>query len=167
VLDSPAVEAAVTDLVYASWLRRILSAIIDSMVVSFVSLPFAGAATHHVFNAVSNGNSVSGADLRTLSLVNLIVSVVYMTGFHSWTGSTLGKMAARTVLVYEDGSKVTPQVAFVRAVALAAIQFVSSFLVAPIIVNELRPLWSPRRQTWHDVLARTVVVTIESLHRET
>jgi uncharacterized RDD family membrane protein YckC len=77
-------------------------------------------------------------------------------------GSTFGKMAARTAVRNEDGTKVSPQVAFVRAVSLAGIQFISAFLIAPMVVNELRPLWSPRRQTWHDVIAKTVVVTIGS-----
>ncbi|MEY2399700.1 MAG: hypothetical protein QOJ00_2874 [Actinomycetota bacterium] len=160
-------ESAVPVLAYASWPRRLLSGVIDSAVISFISGPFTGAASHHLFDAISKGTKLGADDVRTLLLVNLVVTVVYMTAFHSWSGSTLGKMAARTVLVNEDGTKVTPQVAFVRAVTLAAIQFVSTLLLAPLIVNELRPLWSPRRQTWHDAVAKTVVVSAGSLPDET
>jgi uncharacterized RDD family membrane protein YckC len=67
-------------------------------------------------------------------------------------------MAMRTVLVRDDGSKVTPSVAFTRAVCVVGINFVSSFLYAPVLVDNLRPLWNPRRQTWHDQIAKTVVV---------
>ena len=142
----------------ASWGRRILSAAIDSFIISFISLPLMGDAAHHFYDAVNLGKDLPAHDLRTLTIVNLMVTVVYMTAMHSWRGSTFGKMAARTVLVNDDGTPVTVQVAFVRAVTLAGIQFLSSFLIAPIFVNELRPLWSPKRQTWHDVVAKTVVV---------
>jgi uncharacterized RDD family membrane protein YckC len=90
--------------------------------------------------------------------VFLLASVVYATAMHAWRGSTIGKMATRTVLVNDDGSPVTPAGAFVRAVAFAAIFFVSLFALAPIVANELRPFWSPSRQTWHDQIARTAVV---------
>jgi len=146
---------------YAPWWRRLLSAAIDSAIISLLSLPFAGQAVRNLLEADSGTSSA--ADLRTVSLANLLITVVYMTAFHSWRGSTPGKMAARTVLVREDGTPVTPAVAFVRAVTLSAIQFVSSFVLAPIIVNELRPLWTPRKQTWHDAVAHTVVVRADSL----
>ncbi|MEY2468393.1 MAG: hypothetical protein QOF21_1091 [Actinomycetota bacterium] len=155
------VEAEAPTLAYASWGRRLLSAAIDSACISLLSLPFAGEAIRNLVNA-EPGKS-NAADLRTVSLANLLITVVYMTAFHSWRGSTPGKMAARTVLVRDDGTPVTPAIAFVRAVTLSAIQFVSSFVLAPIIVNELRPLWSPRKQTWHDAVARTVVVRGDSL----
>jgi uncharacterized RDD family membrane protein YckC len=140
--------------------RRLLSGLIDAAVISFLTLPF--AATRHVVDAFSRGGNVSGHDLRAASVVNLLVTVGYMTALHSLSGSTLGKMAARTVVRNEDGTKISPQVAFVRAVSLAGIQFISAFLLAPMVVNELRPLWTPRRQTWHDAIAKTVVLTLES-----
>ncbi|MBA2610044.1 MAG: RDD family protein [Actinobacteria bacterium] len=160
MLDSLLVEAAVPELVYASWLRRILSGLIDSAALWFVTTPFSGTARSHLF---TKGAEASGNDLRTVLVVHVLAVVIYMTAFHAWRGSTPGKMAARTVLVCDDGSRVSPPVAFVRAVTLAGIQFASAFLIAPMIVNELRPLWTPRRQTWHDAVARTVVVTAESL----
>jgi uncharacterized RDD family membrane protein YckC len=49
-------------------------------------------------------------------------------------------------------------VAFTRAVALVGINFVGGFLLGvPAVVNMLRPIWTPRRQTWHDQIASTVV----------
>ena len=151
-------EVLAPPLVLASWARRALSAVIDLLVISFISAPLSAGALRNVFEAYAENRSPAAVDLRTVALVQLLVQVGYMTGMHSWRGSTIGKMAARTVLVRDDGSPVTPPVAFVRAVTLAGIWFISQFVVAPIVVNELRPLWSPQRQTWHDVVAKTVVV---------
>lgn len=159
-------EAVAPELAYASWPRRILSAAIDYFVISFLAAPFSGNATRRIFDALRDDTPVRGSDLRTILVVNLIAIVVYTTAFHAWRGATLGKMAARTVLVNEDGTPITLQAAFVRSVALAAIQFISALLIAPMIVNELRPLWTPRRQTWHDQVAKTVVVTAESPSRQ-
>ncbi len=158
-------EMTSPELVYASWPRRLLSGLIDAAVISFMALPF--PATRHVVEAFSKGTEVSGSDLRAASVINLLLTVGYMTALHAMGGSTFGKMAVRTAVRNEDGTHVSPQVAFVRAVSLAGIQFVSAFLIAPMIVNELRPLWSPRRQTWHDVIAKTVVVTLASESQQT
>lgn len=143
---------------YASWVRRMLSAILDSFVISLLALPFSGAAVRRLLDAIAEGIEVSSADLRTATLTNLVVTVVYMTLMHSWRGSTIGKMALRTVLVRDDGGRVSPQTAFVRAVTVAGTQFVSGLLLFPIVVDQLWPLWSRRRQTLHDIVAKTIVV---------
>ena len=153
-----ALEAKAPTYQLASWGRRILSAVIDLLVISFITTPFTRTALQHVLDSYNARQAIGGHDLRTLALAQLAVQVTYMTAFHGWRGSTIGKMAARTVLVRDDGTKVTVAVAFVRSVTFAVIYFVSQFVFAPIIVDELRPLWSPRRQTWHDVVARTIVV---------
>ena len=157
------VEVVATPLVYASWGRRMLSSVIDALVIGAIAAPITAEPLRRLADSYNSNTSLSGSDFRTLALTQLVVQVTYLTFFHGWRGATLGKMAARTVLVRDDGSKVTYAVAFARSVTLAAISFVSQFLIAPIIVNELRPLWSPRRQTWHDLAARTVVVRADSL----
>jgi uncharacterized RDD family membrane protein YckC len=150
-------------IVYASLGRRLFSAVIDSFAISLLSAPFVGGAASRVLEALSEGTPVDSADLRAVTLTNLFATVTYMTALHGWRGSTLGKMAARTVLVRDDGSRVMPSVAFVRAVTVAGTQFVSSLLLFPIVVDMLAPLWSPRRQTLHDRLAKTIVVRVSSV----
>lgn len=149
-------------LAYASWGRRILSDFIDYIVIYFISTPFIGDAGPRLRDTFTAGRTPEASDLARALVVTLIVIVSYTTLLHGWRGSTFGKMAARTVLVNDDGSKVTPQTAFVRAVSFGAILFSSFILVAPLIVNELRPLWSRERQTFHDRIARTVVVRSDS-----
>jgi uncharacterized RDD family membrane protein YckC len=131
------------------------SSAIDMIVLTALTLPF-------VAPMLSSGDrstaSLSGNEVKVATVVSIVLQVSYFTGMHAWRGSTIGKMALRTVLVRDDGSSVTPAVAFVRAVSLVGINFISGLLIAPAVVNELRPLWHPRRQTFHDQLAKTVVV---------
>lgn len=143
----------------ASWGRRILGGVIDVFAVSLVLTVFAGTAAKPVVDDFMNGtNNAKASDLARLAAANILITAIYMAGFHAWRGSTPGKMAARTAVVMEDGSPITGAAAFVRAVTLVAIQFVSGFLIAPIILDILRPAWHPMRQSWHDQIARTVVV---------
>lgn len=150
------------ELAYAPWNRRIVSGLIDVFVISALSAPFLGGVINRLIDEAATSGPASAGDLRLITLVSIAVQVTYFTCMHAFRGSTVGKMATRTMLVRDDGSKVTPAVAFVRAVTLLVINFVSGFLLfVPVILNELRPLTSPRRQTFHDQIARTVVVVID------
>jgi uncharacterized RDD family membrane protein YckC len=147
-------ETPLVTLAYASPARRLLASFIDYLLVSFLVAPITGPAVGH---ALSRSSPQVG-DVMGPALVFLMANLVYSTALHAWRGSTYGKMAARLVLVNDDGSPVTLAGAFVRGVALTAIFFSSFFVVLPIILDMLRPLWNARRQTWHDQIARTVVV---------
>lgn len=143
----------------ASWGRRIIGGVIDTFAISLILTIFAGTAARPVVDDFMNGTSnAKASDLARLAVGNVLITAIYMTAFHAWRGSTPGKMAARTVVVMEDGSPLTGAAAFVRAVSLVAIQFVSGFVVIPIFLDILRPAWHPMRQSWHDQIARTVVV---------
>ncbi|MDP1793716.1 MAG: RDD family protein [Acidimicrobiales bacterium] len=149
---------------YASPARRALAAFIDYFVVSFLASPFAGGASQRFAEAVFDGKTPDGGDFAQLTVATVLTIVVYSTAMHAWRGATFGKIAARTTLVNDDGSRVSPAAAFVRSVALAVIFFASTFaLSVPLLLNALRPIWNRRRQTWHDSLARTIVVRADSL----
>jgi uncharacterized RDD family membrane protein YckC len=144
---------------YAPWPRRIASALIDLLVIAAISLPFVVSTLGDLVTKSGDLAHATNAQIRTLTIFSIVVQVVYFTAMHAWRGSTLGKMAARTMLVREDGSAVNASVTFTRAVALVGINFVGGFLLGvPAVFNMLRPVWTPRRQTWHDQIARTVVV---------
>ncbi len=153
-------------LAYASLGRRLFAAAIDYFAVSFLASPFAAGASQRFAEAVFEGKTPNGGDVARLTVVTVLTMVVYFTAMHAWRGATFGKIAARTTLLNDDGSPVTLAAAFVRGVALAAMFFVSSFALGlPLVLNELRPAWNRRRQTWVDSLARTVVVRSDSVRR--
>ncbi len=148
--------------VYARWPRRMASSAIDLVVLTVISVPFVAPMLARAIDRTPEAATTiefTTSEIRTLTIVGVVVQVVYMTALHAWRGSTIGKMATRTVLVRDDGSSVNAATAFTRAVTLVGINFFAQWLFfIPIVTNELRPLWHPRRQTWHDQIARTVVI---------
>lgn len=153
-----AASVEVPPLPYAPWARRIAGALVDIVVMSAIAAPFTLGRVAHVVDGTS-----TPSDVRFVTVVSLVTQVAYMTAFHGWRGATIGKMVMRTVLRKADGTPVSFDIAFVRAVTLAAINFVSNFvLLVPSIANALRPLWHPARQTWHDQVARTVVLSVRA-----
>lgn len=160
-------ETAAPTIVYASGLRRLLAAAVDWLVVSFVSIPFVSGASQRFADAFVENRSPSPSDVARLSLVPVLVLVAYGTAMHTWRGATFGKIAARIVLVNDDGTRVSVSTAFVRAVAIATIFFASTFVASiPLLLNQLRPFWNRRRQTFHDSIARTVVVPADAIPKE-
>jgi uncharacterized RDD family membrane protein YckC len=147
---------------YARWPRRMASSLIDLLTLTAISLPFvAPTLTRAIERTPESATRIdfTASEIRTFTILGVIVQIVYMTVMHSWRGSTIGKMATRTMLVRDDGAKVNAATAFTRAVTVVGINFIAGWLFfIPVITNELRPLWHPRRQTWHDQIAKTVVV---------
>ncbi len=90
------------------------------------------------------------------SLALLCMNCFYFTYFHGLTGQTPGKMLFRIRVVCQDGTPVTPGIAFLRWVGY---HFSSIFLLGFLWVAV-----DPRKQGWHDKIAGTVVVVGE--HRE-
>lgn len=160
-------ETTAPTIVYASGGRRLLAAAIDWLVVSFISIPFVSGASQRFADAFVENRSPSPSDVARLSLVPVLVLVAYFTAMHAWRGATFGKIAARIVLVNDDGTRVSVSTAFVRAVAVATIFFLSTFVASvPMVLNQLRPFWNRRRQTFHDSIARTLVVPADSVARD-
>lgn len=148
---------------YASPGRRLLAAFIDNFVVSFVAIPLTGDSSRKFAEAVFEGGDLAAGDRARLLVVTVLVIVVYCTAMHAWRGATFGKIAARVQLVNDDGSPVSVPGAFVRAVAQASIFFVSAAALSfPMLLDMLWPIGHRRRQTWHDMIARTVVVRADA-----
>ena len=88
-------------------------------------------------------------------LINLIglVAAVYM--FCHWTGSQGATPLRRTigVLIIDetDGTYIGTRRAFTRWV-------VSIISGLALLIGYISMLWNPRKQTWHDRAAKTVVV---------
>jgi uncharacterized RDD family membrane protein YckC len=151
---------------YAPWPRRIASAAIDFIVITAISVPFLAPTLSRVVNDSTETTTAAFTtnEIRTLTIITIVLQVGYFTLMHAWRGSTVGKMATRTVLVRDEGQPVSTGVAFIRAVSLVGINFASGFLLlVPAIVNLLSPLWNPRRQTFHDRFAKTIVVLRDSM----
>jgi len=90
-------------------------------------------------------------------ILTYVVSLVYYVAFEGGPkGQTLGKMAMN--LSVRDESTLEP-IGYPRALGrrlMANLLWV--LLVIPGILDLLAPLWSSRRQTWHDSIVGSVVV---------
>lgn len=73
---------------------------------------------------------------------------VWMNGTY---GASLGKMVMKLKITREDGSKIDYKDAFLREIAsyLSIIVFGLGFL---------NIIWNKRKQGWHDIIAKTIVV---------
>ena len=124
----------------AGFWRRFAAALIDGVLL--------GIAGNLVDRAAGTGLS-GGTSFAW------IVSLAYFTFLHGRTGQTLGDAALgiRVVDVRDGtGEPIGYGRAFLR-------WLVSIFSILVFALGYLWMLWDPRKQTWHDKLASTVVVT--------
>lgn len=83
--------------------------------------------------------------------LRVALGVAYFTTFIAWRGTSLGGLVLGLRVVRVDGRPIDRTVALVRSIAA----ILSGLCLG---VGWLWACWDPRRQTWHDRLAGTVVV---------
>lgn len=90
-------------------------------------------------------------------ILTFVLSLVYYVVFQGRSkGQTPGKMAMN--LTVRDESSLEP-IGYPRALGRRLLGHVFwVLLIVPGILDVLAPLWSRRRQTWHDNIVGSVVV---------
>ena len=141
---------------FAGFWRRLGGGLIDGLILSS---PWIAGELILVTALVVNSSLVAvvavvGMLLGGIGLIVVYCQKVSETG-QSWGGEVLGLY----IVGAEDGQTVAPARVFWRGVArlLSALVFYLGFFWM---------LWDDRRQTWHDKLARTVVLGETSSERE-
>ncbi|HVR38459.1 MAG TPA: RDD family protein [Thermoanaerobaculia bacterium] len=87
-------------------------------------------------------------------LFGTVIVIVYEGLMLAARGQTLGKMALRIRVVAADGSPISRQRAWLRAVMRA--------ILGPVWFLDLGAAWfNPHRATIHDIVANTRVIRIE------
>ncbi|MGK7867942.1 RDD family protein [Falsiroseomonas sp. E2-1-a20] len=100
--------------------------------------------------ALANGGELSGAGE---AMANIIGALVVLT-FWADRGATPGKLALGLRIVdAETGGQPS-----LRRLVLRYLGYLLSAI--PLCLGYFWMLWDPRRQTWHDKLGRTLVVTV-------
>ncbi len=119
---------------YAGFFRRVAAALIDVIILVFVP------------GFVSNNN-------QTASAIAGILALAYETWMIGMYGATIGKMVMKIRVVSESGKRIDYPTALVRTL--------SSYLsVAVFCLGILWVIWDIKRQSWHDKIAKTVVVKV-------
>lgn len=81
----------------------------------------------------------------------ILIMVAYHIALWAWQSTTVGGIICRIRVVRSDGARLQFTDALVRGLA-------SIFSAAVIGLGWLWILWDPRRQAWHDKIAKTYVV---------
>lgn len=166
----------------AGWWWRVLAVLIDGFIVGTVSslLTFpiyrrmVQALTDYItvaFDAASRGAAmppqpdmtdlISATDQLVLLVVTLVVHTAYIAGFLRWRGATPGKLAVGLRVVPVDEGRSTAKLSWSAVTVRALIWTVpnlQALLIVVRVVDALMPLWNPKRQALHDVVAKTQVV---------
>jgi len=149
----------------APWWKRLVAVLVDGAILTLIYLValviFALAAGN---NSNSNNShlGVAGAIVGgiILGLVALLPVYLYfgiMNG--SKRGQTLGKMA---MSIAARDARTGQRIGFWRGVGRSFISILFFvFLFIPFLLDSLAPLWSARRQAWHDSMVRSVVVDLK------
>ena len=89
--------------------------------------------------------------LETASWLGSVIGIVYVIGFWTWRGQTLGKMAMGVKIVKTDGSPI--------GIGRAILRYIG-YLVSTIIIfiGYLMIAWDSKKQGLHDKIAGTYVV---------
>ena len=144
---------------YASFFIRALAYIIDTSILGlFYSLFLFVFKDSLGLGAFSSYGARRAPFMLqpTIFSFNFFINYAYYVYFLvNNDGMTIGKKLMGIKVVTEDGQKLTYNTAFLRVFGylLSGLVFGLGFLWA---------LWDSKKQTWHDKLARTVVIKTES-----
>jgi uncharacterized RDD family membrane protein YckC len=144
----PAPGASRTAGTCATFSRRLLALILDSIVVSLPANIFAASLGSGLI--VTGGGGIhyhsGGSGLQTIFFILYEALLIAY-----WNGQTIGKKAVGIRVVSAGGGPVPVGMAFVRAL----MKIISG---AALCLGYLWMLWDPNKQTWHDKVAGTYVV---------
>lgn len=131
---------------YAGFWKRFLAYWVDTLIVSIIN--FALNSFTIIYSHGMNPTTIS----PSAGLIGLLIGIAYF--FFFWVhekGQTLGHRFLALRVVREDGQPIDIGTAVLRYIGY----FVSSFVFC---LGFLWVAWDPKKQGWHDKIARTVVV---------
>ena len=128
------------ELVPVSWSRRALNSIIDSIVITLLTLLFL-----KIFN-FQYESLFAGTFALTYILLPVIIPFVYYTLFESFNGKTIGKYITQTkVAIADDATK--------PKILNCALRTLARFIPFEVI-----SFFSKRPIGWHDSISRTIII---------
>ncbi|HEY0217856.1 MAG TPA: RDD family protein [Cellulomonas sp.] len=140
----------------ASWIRRVVAVLFDSLVLSAVAFLTADVVPVSVpsYVPVPFGAGEPAAASWTRSGWMVALTVV-MLAMQAYLGSTPGKLAMGIAVVRDADAR---PVGLVRTV----LRLVAHLLDAVLLIGYLRPIWHRERRTFADSLTGTVVLRTPS-----
>ncbi len=160
----------------AGWGWRALAVVIDFVFLLLLLWPI-GFATHplaegynswlqNVFSALQQGRELPNPDdygiwqyLIVNSIINLVVTSLYVMGMLRYKSATLGMLACQLRVVVKDAGRSTEPLGWALVVKRHLSAWAMTQIFFPLgIINVLFPLWDRGRQALHDKVANTQVI---------
>lgn len=156
MMNTNVTEESAKKVTVVGFAPRLLAALIDGALVGFLSfmLAFVIGLIAIFSNLFNVGQDSSVLELLTVACL-LVFSLVYYVGFWTNDGQTMGNTIMGLKVIRIDGSRLSAGRAFLRYVGyiINAILFSIGFIWAA---------FDSKRQGWHDKLAGTLVVYVET-----
>lgn len=172
----------------AGWWRRAVAAVIDNLITSVMVVIIAfpvwrtlyagmGAYLDELIATQRTGGVPPAAPTELLSpqdqailvAVTLGVGMVYQLIFLRWRSATPGKLLIGLRVVPVDQGRSVEKLSW-NAIGLRAAVWVlpglASFLTLVSLLDIAFPLWHPKRQALHDLVAKTQVVRSDRAARQ-
>jgi uncharacterized RDD family membrane protein YckC len=158
---------SVLDLSLAPWWKRLVAILIDIAVLAvpyLIVIVAIGAFSSHSDTSTTTSSPapvaaiIAGAIFLFL-LVQIPLMLYYGIMNGSKRGQTLGKMAMGIAV---RDARTGGSIGFWRGIGRFSISLVFDvLLLVPFLIDNLSPLWSSRRQAWHDRVVRSVVIDLK------
>ncbi len=117
---------------YASFWRRFAAGFIDGLII--------GVIPGMVFKGQGN-------------VLSFLLGLGYSVWMLSNYSATVGMMVMKIKITKESGGKVVYKDAVLR-------YFASILSAVVLLIGYLSMIWDPKKQTWHDKIAKTVVINL-------
>jgi uncharacterized RDD family membrane protein YckC len=174
---SPPAERATSDVVaaqpyrdpasgapLATWWQRAVALIVDWVVIG---VPAGLVAVVILINGTTRVDTPYHYTVTTTSsgataLAYLVLAGAFFAYFTALTGGSRGQTVGKRAvgIAVQDAAGAGP-IGYGRAAArYGMILGLGTLLLVPLLADYLSPLWSARRQAWHDTAARSIVVTV-------
>jgi uncharacterized RDD family membrane protein YckC len=132
---------------YASFGRRFLAILVDGIFLNLITIPLLIA----LYGVESLTSTESSGGLGQF-LITWLLPAAITIGFWLTLAATPGKLLTGIRVVHsETGERLT----FAQGV-IRYLGYLISF--APLLLGYFWMLWNPRKQTWHDLMAKSVVI---------
>lgn len=156
---------------YAGFWRRLLAYFVDGAVVSIISAPFTNRwqVQMEMFKQLSEAGSMDALQQlqqsqvagNNLSLISALITMLYFAVLIvNFDGATIGMklMALRLVPDPDQNKSSSQEISYLTAI----VRHISAYLSGAVFgLGYLAMLGHPKKQTWHDRIAKTVVIKTE------
>lgn len=152
---------------YAGFFRRYFATLIDLFLITFINtFIIAGFTVLSTFiiggEGLMRGRSLSETQAGMISLAQLpgfiicqLINTLYYVLMIGKRGQTLGKMALGIKVIKTDGNT---RVGYLSAFLREIIGKIVSAMIFGL--GYLWMLWDSKKQTWHDKIAKTIVIRV-------